>query len=300
MIIRDLSDKTQAYINSFKYHLQVEKGLTKNTITSYFSDLMDLFHYVEKEIDQLLSKDIISYFVNLQELGISSATIARKRSSIVTFYRFIKEEGVEVKLNLDSIPRIKYSQNLPDVLSIEEMIRLLDSIPVNSNLGKRNKAMLELMYASGLRISELINLSEHDISWEENVVRIMGKGNKQRVVPIAEKSMVFIRDYFQNARPALAKTRNTAIMFLNRSGNKLSRMGIWKILKNLALRSGLKKHISPHIIRHSFATHLIEAGANLRVVQMLLGHSSINTTQIYTNIDRNFIIKEHKLYHPRS
>jgi integrase/recombinase XerD len=159
--------------------------------------------------------------------------------------------------------------------------------------------MLELMYASGLRISEMINLTIHDIIWEENAVRVMGKGSKQRIVPVAEKSLKFMNLYFFSGRETLKKEKETAVFFLNRSGKKLSRMGVWKILDKLAKEADIKKHISPHTIRHSFATHLLEAGANLRVVQLLLGHVSINTTQIYTNIDTNFIKKEHRLYHPR-
>ena len=179
------------------------------------------------------------------------------------------------------------------------MFKLLESIPTDNAQGLRNKAMLELMYASGLRISETIDLSIHDIFWEEQMVRVMGKGSKQRIVPVAEKSLDFMKKYNREGRPQLKKEKNTDHFFLNRFGNKISRMGVWKIIDKLCTEAGIRKHVSPHTFRHSFATHLLEAGANLRVVQMLLGHVSINTTQIYTNIDRKFIIEEHRLHHPR-
>lgn len=289
-----------AYLNSFRYHLKVEKGLSVNSIDSYISDLKDLLGYCNKQVEDLEAKDIIDYFVSLQYLGLENSSIARKRSSLKALVKFLDEEEIELKLDFSQVPTIKYSQKLPDILSLREMLKLLDSIDVSTPLGSRNKAMLELMYASGLRISEVIELTVHDIIWDESLVRVMGKGSKQRIVPIAEESLGYIKHYFQLDRSKILKEKQNGYLFLNRFGNKLSRMGIWKILDKQVLIAGIKKHISPHTMRHSFATHLLEAGANLRVVQLLLGHTSINTTQIYTNIDNRFIIKEHKLYHPRS
>jgi integrase/recombinase XerD len=288
-----------AYLNNFRYHLRVEKGLSENSVSSYYSDLQDFLGYVGMTIEQILVKDVIDYFVELQHLGLENSTIARKRSSIKAFIKFLEEEEIDLQLNFSQIPAIKYSQKLPDVLNVREMLKLLDSIDASSALGARNKAMLELMYACGLRISEVIDLTIHDIIWEENLVRVTGKGSKQRIVPIAEASMHYLQSYYSDRRKELLKEKQTAQLFLNRFGNKLSRMGIWKILDKQSKLAGISKHVSPHTMRHSFATHLLEAGANLRVVQMLLGHASINTTQIYTNIDNRFIIKEHRLYHPR-
>ena len=299
MKIKEISPHNLALLNGFQYHLKVEKGLSPNSVESYYRDLRDFLLFVQKKTETIQTGDVINYFVNLQGIGISNSSIARKRSSIKSFFKFLKEEEIEISINLDDIPKIKYSQKLPDVLSVKEMFRLLDNIPTESMNGLRNKAMLELMYASGLRISEAINLSIHDVNWDEKVIRVMGKGGKQRVVPVAEISMEFVKRYFDVSRPLLKKEKNTDYFFLNRSGNKLSRMGVWKIIDNLSKKAGIKKHVSPHTFRHSFATHLLEAGANLRVVQMLLGHASINTTQIYTNIGTSFIVKEHRLYHPR-
>ncbi len=297
---KDLSPHNQAYLNNFTFHLKVEKGLSKNTVESYQNDLNDLLIFSNKKAEKISSLDIVDYFVSLQEIGISNTSIARKKSSLKAFFKFLSEEEIKLSLNLDDIPAVKISRKLPDILTVKEMLSLLDNIDHSTALGLRNKALLELMYASGLRISEVLNLSIHDIYWQEKIVRVTGKGSKQRLVPVAENSLMFIKKYFQDGRPELKKDRETDLFFLNRFGTKLSRMGVWKIIEKLSLQAGLKKHISPHTFRHSFATHLLEAGANLRIVQELLGHVSINTTQIYTNIDRNFIIKEHRLYHPRA
>lgn len=295
-----LSTRNNAYVNSYQYHLKVEKGLAENSVNSYLRDVKDFLDFTAKDAEEIISQDIMDYFVQLQKLGLASSSIARKKSSIKAFFSFLKEESVDLKLRFEQIPSVKYAQKLPDVLSVNEMLRLLDSISTDTPLGSRNKALLELMYASGLRISETINLSIHDMIWQDKAVRVMGKGSKQRIVPVAESSLEFIKLYINSARDKLKKEVETDVLFINRSGKKLSRMGIWKMLVKQSLKAGIKKHVSPHTIRHSFATHLLEAGANLRIVQLLLGHVSINTTQIYTNIDRNFIVKEHRLYHPRS
>ena len=297
--MKNIDTHNLAYLNSFRYHLQVEKGLSSNSIESYLSDLKDMLEYIDIRIEDINDKQIIDYFISLQQLGLANSSIARKRSSLKALVKFLEEEEIQLSLDFSQIPNVKYSQKLPDVLSLNEMLKFLDGIDISTPLGARNKAMLELMYASGLRISEVIELNIHDIIWEEKLVRVMGKGSKQRLVPIAEESLKFISKYYNYDRVRILKEKQNAVLFPNKFGNKLSRMGIWKIIDKQAKIVGLKKHISPHTMRHSFATHLLEAGANLRVVQMLLGHSSINTTQIYTNIDTRFIMKEHKLYHPR-
>ena len=294
-----LSKHNRALLQNYQYHLKVEKGLSKNSIESYENDICNLLSEVEKDIEKITNKDIINFFVTLQEIGLTNSTIARKRSSIRSFLKFLIEEEVGISADVDDIPSIKSSQRLPDVLSVKQMIKLLDSIPTEKPTEMRNKAMLELMYATGIRISETIDLSMHDVYWDDKLVRVMGKGGKQRVVPIAQVSMNYLKEYFDSARSLLRKDKNTDILFLNKFGNKLSRMGVWKVIDKITKEAGISKHVSPHTFRHSFATHLLEAGANLRVVQMLLGHSSINTTQIYINIDNTFIMQEHRLYHPR-
>ncbi len=299
-MIDKLSKHNRALLQNYQFHLKVEKGLSENSIISYENDICNLLTQVEKNIEDISNKDIINFFVTLQELGLTNSTIARKRSSIRSYLKFLIEEEIAILTDVDNIPSIKPSKRLPDVLNVRQMLKLLDSIPAEKPTDLRNKAMLELMYATGIRISETINLSMHDVYWDEKLVRVLGKGGKQRVVPIADKSLKYLDEYFKTARPLIRKDKDTDILFLNRFGNKISRMGVWKVIDKITQEAGISKHVSPHTFRHSFATHLLEAGANLRVVQMLLGHSSINTTQIYINIDNSFIRQEHRLYHPRN
>ncbi len=294
-----MTPHNKAYLTSYKYHLKVEKGLSKNTIECYLLDLEQFFFYYDKKSENIEANDIINYLVSLQEVGISFKSIARKRSSIKSFFKFLEEEEISISVNFEAIPSVKPPKNLPHILSQREIFRLLDSLPLETALDYRNKAMFELMYASGLRISETINISIHDLFFDEKMIKVMGKGSKQRFVPIAGISMDYVKKYLQIYRYVLKKSKETDILFLNRSGKGLSRMGIWKILKKASIKANITTEMSPHTLRHSFATHLIEGGANLRTVQMLLGHSSINTTQIYTNVDLQHLIEEHHLYHPR-
>lgn len=295
----DLDAHNEALISNFKFFLKVEKGASKNTIENYLNDLFGMILYLGKPAENITNNDIVDYLVNLQEIGLASSSIARKVSTIHSFYNFLKKNGVKIILKIDEIPAYQTQKKIPDVLSIREMIKLLDSVEVKKPTSCRNKAMLEMLYACGLRASEILDLSIHDIFLDNKTVRVTGKGKKQRLIPIAESSLKFIQKYINKCRPLLRKEKNTAVLFLNRFGNKMSRMGLWKIIDKQAKLAGIRKKISPHTIRHSFATHLLEGGANLRIVQALLGHSSINTTQIYTNIDYKYILEEHKLHHPR-
>lgn len=294
------NEHNTALLNNFCYHLQVEKGLSENTITSYRFDISQFLDSFFKNAEIATEKDIINFLVSLQQLHQTHKSLARKRSSLKVFYDFLRDEGLPVKLDFAKIPTIKYDQKIPEILSVKQMKKLLASIDTSSNLGIRNKAMLELMYACGLRISEVIQLSIHDIFWNEEVIRVFGKGKKVRMVPVAKVTLKCLENYVGKPRRQLRKEKQTDILFLNRLGGKLSRMGIWKIVDKIAKLAGISKDISPHTFRHCFATHLLEAGANLRMVQMLLGHASINTTQIYTNIDGRFITEQHRKHHPRS
>ena len=294
-----MKNHNRAILNGFKFYLQVEKGLSENTIVNYLSDIKEFVEYIEKKFENYTENDIIDFLSALHDLGIKNSSIARKRSSIKAIFDYLSEDLDKIIIDFDAIPSIKYRRNFPDVLTEKEMFKLLDSIDTKTPLGYRNKAIVELMYASGLRVSEVISLTIHDLNWNENTVRVFGKGNKHRIIPVAKVSMSFVKNYYLSYRPLLKKTNNTDILFLNKFGKKLTRMGIWKILQQLALKAKIKTKISPHTIRHSFATHLLERGANLRVIQILLGHESINTTQIYTNIDFKYIFKQHKKFHPR-
>lgn len=295
-----LPAKTVSLINSFIFYIKTEKGLAENSVESYRSDLTDFFDYCKKDPCSATNDDIMEFFSTLKEIGMENSSLARKRSVFRSFFTFLMEEELDINVEPNEIPSIKFRHNIPDILSVHEMLHLLDSITLNNKLDYRNKAMLELMYATGIRISEMTNLKLNDIFWEEHIIRVFGKGRKERHIPVAEQSLKFVEIYSRSYRPLLIKGRDEQFVFLNVRGSKLSRMGFWKILRQLALSAGIKKHISPHTIRHSFATHLLEAGANLRIVQTLLGHSSINTTQIYTNIDLTHIKENHRLYHPRA
>ncbi len=295
------SKHNRALLNQFRSYLKLEKGLSDNTLESYTNDLVQFMEDLDRDVEMIPVETIVNHLVHLQEIGMAFTSIARKRSTIVSFFRFLAEEELPLAFTIESIPPIKPPQRLPEVLSKDEIIEFLDALPLETPLQYRNKAMFELMYATGVRISEAIDASIHDILWENHVLRVTGKGNKQRFVPIAGESLKYLQLYVDKYRILLKREKRTDVLFLNRSGKGLSRMGVWKVLREEAKKLGFKwwEKLHPHIIRHSFATHLLEGGANLRTVQLLLGHVSINTTQIYTNIDMQHIIEQHRLYHPR-
>ncbi|MCB5230212.1 MAG: site-specific tyrosine recombinase/integron integrase [Candidatus Cloacimonas sp.] len=296
----DVSPRVNASINSFLFFLKTERGLTENTISSYAQDIRDFFVSVGKEPDAIELNDFLDYFSELQEIGLVKNSLARKRSSLRNFLVFMIEEGVPMKVDPEDLPQIRYKQQIPDILTVDEMLQLLDSIPLEENLDIRDRAIIELMYATGIRVSEMLNIKVSDIFWEDSLLRVLGKGRKERIVPIASESLKYVKLYYDTVYYHLGRKHTTPYLFLNYLGKQLSRMGFWKILQKRIVNAEISKHVSPHTIRHSFATHLLEAGANLRIVQTLLGHESINTTQIYTHIDLSFIRENHQLYHPRA
>lgn len=289
-----------AALNSFLYYLKVEKGMAANSVESYRSDLEDFLRYYPKTLSDYSATDIVSYFVTLQSIGLVNTSLARKRVAIKQFFLYLNRQDMDINVDFDKVPKIKISRHLPDFLTVEEMFKLLDSLPQENPLQIRNKVMMELLYASGLRISELLGITIHDIIWNDKVILIRGKGSKQRYVPILDNVLSIVENYQDNVRPILLRNKKNDFLFLNKLGNKMSRMGFWKMLQEAVLNSGLKKDITPHTFRHSFATHLLEAGVNLRIVQTLLGHSSLNTTQIYTHVDTKYLVETHRLYHPRA
>jgi len=289
------TEKDIALINRYKFYLKAERGLSDNSISFYRDDLSQFFHWINKEISLIRCPDIIAYMSELYDLGLEASSMARKRSSLKSFFDFMLENDYPTEVDFDKIPSIKLNHHIPDVITVEEMFQLLESIETETPLGIRNRAILEFMYATGVRISEMLNMKQSDLMFKEELIHVTGKGNKQRIIPINETAIEWVEFYQKTARLELKKNEETSILFLNYSGRKMSRMGFWKIL---VLQTGIMKTISPHTIRHSFATHLLESGANLRIVQELLGHSSIRTTQIYTHVDLRFIQEEHALYHP--
>jgi len=296
----NLSPQLISALNSFIYYLKVEKGMAENSVQSYSTDIEDFLRYNPKSVESFTARDIVSYFVTLQSLGLVNTSLARKRVALKQFFLYLERQDIDIRVDFEQVPKIKISQHLPDFLTVEEMFTLLDSLPVGKPLQIRNKAMLEMLYATGLRISELLGLTIHDIIYNDKVILVRGKGSKQRYVPLLDSVLELVTDYITNVRPILLKFKKNDYIFLNNLGGKMSRMGFWKILNKVVLEAGLKKDITPHTFRHSFATHLLEAGVNLRIVQTLLGHSSLNTTQIYTHVDTRYLVETHRLYHPRA
>lgn len=284
--------------------LSLERGKSDNTVSSYKSDLAQFSSFCNLNSIVLLDDtdtDIVKkFFAFLNECGFQTSTIARYYSSIKGFFLFLISENRAKNNPLARLSPPKMSKHLPDTLTIDEMQKLLDTPSADTTLGLRDKAMLETLYACGMRVSELTNLKISDLLLQDNLVRIFGKGSKERITPIGNSAIKYLEEYFSRSRPLLAKlNRSDNYVFLNRSGKKLSRMGVWKIIKTLVLKSGITKDVHPHLFRHSFATHMIEGGADLRAVQEMLGHADISTTQIYTHLDKEFVKEEHFAYHPR-
>lgn len=292
-------------LDEFFHYIQIERGLSDNTISSYRRDLHLYMGYIEKEIqqnswDNVTRNDIMMFLSKLYKEGKSAATIARTISSIRALHQFlIREQMVQTDESLH-ISTPKKERLLPTVLSMDEVDQLLQ-IETSSPLNIRNKAMLELMYATGLRVSELVQLDVKDVHLEMGFVRCIGKGGKERIIPLGDIAKDALQYYLQYARPILTKKQTNELkLFVNHHGRPLSRQGFWKIIKNIARDVGLTKEITPHMLRHSFATHLLENGADLRSVQEMLGHADISTTQIYTHISRSRLKDMYHQFHPRA
>lgn len=290
----DIDAQVIEYIN----YIEMERGLSKNTVDGYYRDLVDFFEYVKKTYNNINKKDITNYIMYISK-NKNSKTVNRHIVSIRNYFKYLSKNNLIINNPCDDIVGLKMPKTVPHVLNEEEINKLLD-IKCKNALDYRNKAMLELMYSSGLRVSELLNLEVNDIDFEMNVVRCFGKGSKERIVPLDDIATICLRDYIVVYRNTLLKNKSSNLLFLNSHGNKLSRQGFFKILKEIALDKGIKKDLSPHTIRHSFATHLINHGADLRSVQTLLGHENIKTTQIYTHISNNYVKEKYNQSHPRS
>ncbi len=297
----EISVHNKAIINKFKFYLKVQKGLSINTISAYLNDINQFASYFSSvDIDKIKISQIIQYINGMQEQGLCGNSLARKISSIRGFYKFLYTEEIITNTIFEKLTLPKIETKLPTVLSLEEINRLVRSISIDDKYGIRDRAMIELMYATGVRVSELLNLKLTDILWIEGLVRVLGKGSKERYVPLCSSASEYCQEYLRRGRPNLLRNKKSGFVFLNCFGNKMTRMGFWKLLQKYVELADINKHVSPHTLRHSFATHLLEGGANLRVVQELLGHSSITTTQIYTNIDMEYLKEVYTMYHPRA
>jgi len=291
-------------LETFLTYLVVIKGLSKNTSQSYKTDIEKLFTFVErKELDSItrLKPNLISEF--LAELNISGLNISSINRCIVSIKQFFKylmlENIIETDPTADLVsPRMK--KTIPDVLSLEDIEKILNVPDLTKFEGIRDSAMLEVLYASGLRVTELVELKQVNINYDHGYLIVMGKGSKERIVPIGLTSIKKINDYLELSRPHLVKNELSDYLFITRRGTCFTRQGFWKLIKAYAKEAGIVKNISPHTIRHSFATHLLERGADLRTIQLLLGHSDISTTQIYTHVETKRLREIHKKYHPRA
>ncbi|MDF1610783.1 site-specific tyrosine recombinase XerD [Stygiobacter electus] len=294
----------EQFVNEFITILRYEKNLSENTTASYKNDLIKFISFLIEnnvnDFDKVDAKLISQFFENQRKENISMSTTSRYMSSIKNFFQYLEDNNYIHRNPTLVLTNVKISRKLPDVLSFEEVDKILNMPNVDEIAGLRDKAILELLYSSGLRVSELINLKINDLFFEEEIIRVFGKGSKERVVPMGSSAINWIKKYLINSRPFLEnKIRSQNFLFLNRRGTKLSRMFIWQIVDKYSKQAGIQKEVHPHIFRHSFATHLLEGGADLRAVQEMLGHSDISTTQIYTHIDRNYIKQVHRDHHPR-
>jgi len=299
-----LSNHWETYFREFLNFLHLERNLSPNTIAAYQNDVRRYLLYLsDHEIiqpDQVTAEDVTAFVSDLLGYHLEPSTVARNFSAIRMFHRFLLGEDIldtDPTMVLES-PRIP--KKLPEVLTYEEIRKILEAIIPEDRYTLRDRALFELLYACGLRVSEVIRVTRQDISQEQSVVRILGKGSKERIVPVGEVALYWMDRYERDARPRFVvagRTRDS--VFLNNRGRPLSRMGVWKKLQEYVQTAGIEKKVTPHTFRHSFATHLLEGGADLRAVQEMLGHADISTTQIYTHLDRSYLREVHRTFHPR-
>ncbi len=294
----------QEQIVVFLDSLRAERGLAANTLAAYGRDLRAYREYLSRSgissWQACERKHITAYLMARKRRGASPSTISRGLVTIRQFHRFLVDEGLSGSDPTVNMASPRRWRKLPAVLTMDEVVRLIDSARGRRPAAVRDRAVLELLYATGLRVSEAGTLKKHDVNIEFGYVRCIGKGNKERIVPIGGKAVAAVKDYLARGRPALlGQQADRGFLFLSRFGRPFSRQGLWKLVKRAGRAAGLKKTLSPHSLRHSFATHLLERGADLRAVQEMLGHASISTTQIYTHVDQTRLKSVHARYHPR-
>jgi len=284
------------YLDEFSIELEYVKNYSKNTIVSYRTDIEKFINFIKKDVKTVNNDDIRKYIKSYLEY--SPRTLARNISSLRTFYDFLIRKNYLKENPMDAIATPKIGKHLPDVLSIDEVMKLLDFEPTN-NFEFRDRCILEMLYSTGLRISELVSLKLENINLDAALVKVMGKGSKERVVPLNDYSLEYLDKYIKEIRPNMLKGYATDYIFLNNHGKNLTRQAVFKMIKKRAERVGLKKEISPHTLRHSFATHMLEGGADIRFIQELLGHSDIATTEIYTHIINERLKTDYDELNPR-
>ena len=297
----NLNNKNKDILKEYQVYLLTEQHLLDNSIASYVTDIYKYLEYIESiNISSCLNikkDDLIKYLAILDKDNYSIYSVVRKISSIRNFHFFLYKKYNKEDIT-EELENPRFYKKIPDVLSIEEVDMLLD-IPLHTAFDYRNKAMLELMYATGLRVSELVHLEINSVDLDEGIVRCFGKGNKERIVPVGEVALKYLKIYLTYYRDSLKKKKICNYLFLNNHGNGMTRQGFFMILKAIAKDKGIDKNITPHMLRHSFATHLLNNGADLRSIQMMLGHTSLSTTQIYTTVNNQVLKENYDLYHPR-
>jgi integrase/recombinase XerD len=295
----------QSFIKGYKSYLQLEKSLSKNSIEAYLHDIEKLQEYLTISqqnilVDAIHLKTLQNFIHWIHELGMTATSQARIISGLKSFFNYLMLEDIIKSNPTELLEAPKTARKLPDTLAFEELEILFDAIDMSTQEGTRNKAILETMYSCGLRVTELTELKISNIYADVEFIKVIGKGNKERLVPIGASALKYIQIYIETIRAHIIPNKNAEdILFLNRRGGKLSRVMIFYIIKELAKKAGIQKNIHPHTLRHSFATHLVEGGANLRAVQEMLGHENITTTEIYTHLDRNFLKETLHTFHPR-
>ena len=299
-----VSAEIQNAIDKFVDYLLLEKGLADNTLYAYRRDIDRYASLLaSQETDRLANisqREVASLLQLLAEFGLQASSVARNLTAIRMFHRFLLDEGLMELDPTEHISPPKANRKLPHALSISDIERLLEGPDLDTPLGIRDRALLEMMYGAGLRVSEVLALEISNLMFELGVVRVIGKGNRERIVPIGNQAMQWVNRYTDEVRHDLATPGSDRTCFLNFRGQPLSRMGVWKLLRGYVLKAEIGGKVSPHTLRHSFATHLLEGGADLRAVQEMLGHADISTTQIYTHVDREYLMEVHQTFHPRA
>ena len=285
------------YVEDYLLFLKTEKKLGNNTINSYMLDLEDFFKTFNGSIESCTKKDILAYISSINRLEVS--TVNRHISSLKSFFNYLVDESIIKVSPIEEISSLKKTKKLPKYLSISEVDKLLN-IPLNSEFDYRNKAMLELMYGTGLRVSELVSIEYSNIDFENSIIRINGKGKKERIIPLGEVASYYLKVYLSDYRSKLLKRNTYNQVFLNNHGKPITRQGFNYILENIRELTGIEKEITPHVLRHSFATHLLEGGADIRSIQEMLGHENISTTNIYTEVVNDVLRSNYEMYHNRS
>ncbi len=299
-----LEARNDLWIDRFFDYLTIEKGLSRNTLDSYSRDIRRFLHFLDKsknqDLDRVTELDVLTFIVALRNQGLSERSVARLQATLRNLYRFLIAEKLLTENPLEAVESPKLTKKLPRVLSENEVEGLLNQPDPSTPSGLRDKAMLEFLYATGLRVSEMISLRLDQVNLEVGCVRVSGKGGRERIVPIGEVAQSFLSAYLNEGRSQILRGRDSPFVFVTPRTKRMTRQAFWKIIKKYGLMAGIRGNLTPHTLRHCFASHLLDRGADLRSVQTLLGHVDISTTQIYTHVSRERLKKLHQRYHPRA